>query len=178
MATRDSNSLESSTSSEMSESNFDSHLIDSTADETIEEIQQLLSEADSTPHDTAFPDFPGLDRRADQRHPFLAEIVVVLPHAADSDEPFVAFRTIQGWTTDLSPRSVGFVLPEELQIESLLLLINHPDYSYPRCCFSARIFRHRQRSQEEWEYGAILRPMFDAESIVPSLFRRGCRISQ
>ena len=145
---------------------------------SLQEIERLLSEEDTTPHDPAFPESPGLNRRSDQRYPFLAEVMAILPEPQNADEPAGIFRMLRGWTTDLSPRSCGFVLSEELQVESLLLLINHPDYSYPRCCFSARIFRHRQRVDGDWEYGAVLRPMFDAECVVPTLLRHADGLAQ
>ena len=150
---------------------------DHPVDTTLQEIERLLSLADASPDDTAFPLLPGLNRRNDKRHPFLAEVLAVLTEADDSPASTSVFRTIRGWTTDLSPRSVGFVLPEELHVESLLLLINHPDYSYPRCCFSARIFRHSQSTDGDWEYGAVLRPMFDSDSVIPGLFKSTTRLN-
>jgi hypothetical protein len=164
------NHTELAISEERDTLNSESRQDSSDINQTLQEIERLLSQEGEVLNDPAFPDTPGLNRRSDQRHPFLAEVMAILPEPQNPEEPTGIFRTVRGWTTDLSPGSVGFVLPEELCVESLLLVINHPDYTYPRCCFSVRIFRHRQRENGDWEYGAVLRPMFDADSVVPTLF--------
>ena len=149
-------------------------------DSALETLNDLLGAGPASIEDRAFPVTPDQERRSEVRHPFLAEVVAVLkkPHCesqaadtAESDANAIpsAFRMIHGWTMNLSPNSVCFVLPEHVEVDQLLLLIDHPDYQYPLCCFTARIFRVRAIGDGEWEYGAVVRPLTNAASPLHAL---------
>lgn len=136
-------------------------------EDALSELDELLVTDAPDLEDPAFPEWAGAERRSDSRHPFLAEVIaVLLKHEAsedssDANDDVTAsqFKLVRGRTLNLSPGGVCFVLPERLDAEELLLLIRHPDFAYPRCCFTARPFRVEQDGDGHWEYGALLRPM-------------------
>lgn len=97
------------------------------------------------------------NRRRDRRQPFLAELVVVLLTPPGEDGRTMRF--VPGWTQDLSPLGVGFVVPEKLPEGRHLLLIRHPDYDAPKITFIGSIVWEQQRGSD-WEYGAVIRPSF------------------
>ena len=107
--------------------------------------------------DATFSSNRRVDRRTDCRHPFLAEVLVVQLRKVPGDR---GFRIVRGHTLNFSPNGIGFVLPEALEDEQLLLLIDHPDFTFPNCYFSARPLRVEQVEDGNWEYGAILKPLF------------------
>ena len=141
--------------------------------ESVARLSELLESVETEElRDPAFP-LNGEDRRRDQRHPFLTEVVAVLELPVSDIKPPQVFKFIRGWTLNLSPTGLGFVLTEELEADSVLLLISHPDYSYPQNCFNARIFRVEKTGESEWEYGALIRPLF--QTGLPFLFGKTSR---
>jgi len=132
-------------------------------DARLREIEELLSieESDSV-CDTAFPVWPQIDRRKDQRYPFLADVIVVLPagpDTVDQAEQFQSFQFISGHSINLSPDGIAFITSERIATEKFVLLMQHPDFEYPACCFSAQIYRSRLLEDSTWEHGALLRPL-------------------
>lgn len=125
-------------------------------------LESLLAAAmDSDPEDEEhFLGSLDNNRRADRRHPFLAEMAVVLVTEPDLDGH--SFKFVRGWTQNLSPGGVAFVTDEPIPPGRHLMLIQHPDYPSPKHCFLGTIVWERQ-SLSDWEYGAVIRPSFDSQ---------------
>lgn len=97
------------------------------------------------------------NRRKDCRQPFLAELVVVV--VAPPNELHQTFQFVRGWTQNLSPGGVGFVVSQQLPPGRHMMLIRHPDYPGLKNFFIGTIL-WEQQSGSEWEYGAAIRPSF------------------
>jgi|GEM_PF-2682850 len=95
------------------------------------------------------------NRRRDLRRPFLAELFVVL--ITPPDDNGRTMRCVPGWTQNLSPVGVGFVVSERLPEGRHMMLIRHPDHPAPKLCFAASLIWEEQHGSQ-WEYGAVVRP--------------------
>ena len=142
------------------------------AEAQIERLNELLMQPECpvVSKDATFSSSSRVDRRTDRRHPFLTEVLVVQLRKIPGDR---AFRVLRGHSLNFSPNGIGFVLSEAVDDEQLLLLIDHPDFAFPNCYFSARPLRIEQLEDGSWEYGAILNPLFafaDASEFDHSLF--------
>ncbi len=125
----------------------------------IAELKRLIDAAlEPDPEENeVFLGTPEYNRRRDRRQPFLAELVVVL--MAEPDDDGRTMRFVLGWTQNLSPGGVGFVVQEKLPEGKHLLLIRHPDYESPKVTFIGSLI-WEQQSGSDWEYGAAIRPCF------------------
>lgn len=123
-----------------------------------ERLDQLLRQPECpvVSKDATFSSPPSGETRQDRRHPFLTEVAAVRLETAAERQ----FRMVRGWSLNFTQTTIGFLLPEKLDDEQLLLLVDHPDFDFPHCVFSARPMRVDQVQDDQWEYGAILRPMF------------------
>ena len=97
------------------------------------------------------------NRRQDCRQPFLAELVVVL--VTPPNELHQSFQFVRGWTRNLSPGGVGFVVSQKLPPGRHMMLIRHPDFQGLKHFFIGTIL-WEQQSGSDWEYGAAIRPSF------------------
>lgn len=130
----------------------------------IERLNQLLlqPECPVMAKDATFSSHGHADRRTDRRRPFLTEVLAVQLSRESGDR---SFRIVRGHSLNFSPNGIGFVLPEPIEDEQLILLIDHPDFEFPNCYFSAIPLRVEQVEDRSWEYGAILRPLFGGTGV-------------
>lgn len=136
-------------------------------------LERLIDSALDPDFDEEFLGQIDVNRRRDCRQPFLAELFVVLVTPRDADGR--TMRCVPGWTQNLSPGGVGFVVSEKLPEGRHLMLIRHPDYQVPTLCFEGSLIWEEQLGSE-WEYGAIVRPFFstpDDLELFASSFERG-----
>jgi hypothetical protein len=106
------------------------------------------------------------DRRADERREFVTEIVLLQTEAANEEPEGGQIDFVRGQTLNLSASGVAFQTEQSLDGDSHIALLRHPHYPRPQLCFELTLFRSQQVSDDQWEHGAVLRPL------VPGLRRR------
>ena len=134
----------------------------------LDRLNELLRYDSSALDDSATDRRSSADRRADERREFVTEIVLLQtetakPEGEAENEPI---EFIRGQTQNLSASGVGFVTEQPLDGDSHVALLRHPDYATPQWCFELTLFRSEQIADDQWEHGAVLRPL------VPGVRRR------
>jgi hypothetical protein len=139
------------------------------AREVMQDLDRLneLLRYDNSPQRDSETDRRGLgDRRADERREFVTEIVLLATRAETGEPERGQFDFVRGQTQNLSGSGVAFATEQPLDGDSHIALLRHPDYLTPQWCFELTLFRSEQVADDQWEHGAVLRPL------VPGVRRR------
>ena len=147
---------------------FSSPPIESEIFSNLDALESLLAAAMDPDVETEehFLGTPDNNRRTGERHPFLAEMAVVL--VGPPDDSGHCFQFVRGWTQNLSPGGVSFLLEQSIPTGRHLMLIQHPDYPSPKHCFLGTVVWERH-SGDVWEYGAVIRPSFNTFDVLNSI---------
>ncbi|MHC4878303.1 MAG: hypothetical protein ACYTGL_17775 [Planctomycetota bacterium] len=122
--------------------------------QNLDRLDELLSRAGSSSSEGVTA-----ERRQVERRNVMTQIVVVQQAAETSGENDAEFNFVEGQTLNLSTSGVAFVTSRQLNGDSFLALLRHPDYQTTPCCFELTLFRSRQLADGQWEHGAVLRPL-------------------
>ena len=132
----------------------------------LDRLNELLRYDNSPQRDSEADRRNSGDRRADERREFVAEIVLLATSARTGEPDVSPFDFVRGQTQNLSASGVAFLTEQPLEGDSHIALLRHPDYSTPQWCFELTLFRSEQLADDQWEHGAVLRPL------VPGVRRR------